>query len=344
MSADPEQVARASGARGRFRTLVVQPLPGIGDMIWHLPHLHAIAAASADGRVSLLAKPRSRADVLLRADPAIDEVIWVERNPGRHDGLLGCFRLADLLRGFGFQRVWVLHDSVRYVCAAWLGGIPERFAYGFGRQRWFQSSAVRLPSDADRHPIAKADRLLELHGLKRTEPEPVLPVDQSLVQALAERFPAAQSPWLALGIGSSESYKQWGQERFAELIRRLRARRALSVLIMGGGTDTPAAQWIAAQAGGSDVYDATDLPVDVSASLLSRCRLYVGNDTGFLNMAAAVGVDAIGLFGGSPPLRHSQRIHVVLPEGVGEPGYGDPYMERISVDAVVCEADRLLER
>ena len=36
---------------------VVQPLPGIGDMIWHLPHIRALAQAA--GRpVTLVAKRR----------------------------------------------------------------------------------------------------------------------------------------------------------------------------------------------------------------------------------------------------------------------------------------------
>ena len=43
------------------------------------------------------------------------------------------------------------------------------------------------------------------------------------------------------------------------------------------------------------------------------CALYLGNDTGLLNIAAATGVEAVGLFGGSPPLGHSRRIHPVLP-------------------------------
>lgn len=42
--------------------LVIQPLPGIGDMIWHLPHIHAIAAASPNGQVDILTKRRSLAD------------------------------------------------------------------------------------------------------------------------------------------------------------------------------------------------------------------------------------------------------------------------------------------
>ena len=332
-----------TAASGRFRTLVIQPLPGIGDMVWHLPHLHAIAAASPDERVSVLAKPRSRADILLRADESIDEVIWLERKPGQHDGFLGWFRLVDLLRRFGVQSVWVLHDSVRYISAAWFAQIPERRSFGFGQQRWFQTTPLHLPHDADRHPIAKADLLLKLHGLTTTEGAADLVVDHTLVKAVGESFAGAIEPWLAVGIGSSEPHKQWGRERFAELIRRLVVRRRVSIMIVGGAPDRPAAKWVIEQAGDENVFDATDLSVDVTAALLSRCRLYVGNDTGFLNIAAAVGVDALGLFGGSPPLRHSRHVHVVLPEGGIEAQYGDRYMERISVDSVEGAVNRLLD-
>ena len=71
------------------RLVVVQPLPGIGDMVWHLPHIRALAA-QAGGPVTLLAKPRSRADEIFAAEATVGDIIWVDRNPavgsGRHDG------------------------------------------------------------------------------------------------------------------------------------------------------------------------------------------------------------------------------------------------------------------
>ena len=66
----------------------------IGDMLWHLPHLRAIARAGTAGSVTLLTKRRSQADRLLAAEPAVGEILWVERNPGRHDGVSGILRLA----------------------------------------------------------------------------------------------------------------------------------------------------------------------------------------------------------------------------------------------------------
>ena len=42
--------------RSKGGTLIVQPLPGIGDTIWHLPHYKAIARAAPNGRITLLTK------------------------------------------------------------------------------------------------------------------------------------------------------------------------------------------------------------------------------------------------------------------------------------------------
>ena len=63
----------------RLNVAVVQPLPGIGDMIWHLPHLRALAAVC--GPLTLIAKPRSGAAELLAAEPAVRDIIWLDRNP-----------------------------------------------------------------------------------------------------------------------------------------------------------------------------------------------------------------------------------------------------------------------
>lgn len=335
MSSDESQAATDAPSQA---TLVIQPLPGIGDMVWHLPHLHALAQDSRDGQVSVLTKPRSRADLLLRADPAIDQVLWLERNPGKHDGFIGFWRLVRLLRQGNYERVWILHDSSRYHWAALLAGIPQRFGYGKGVQRYLQNSGIRLPKNAPKHPIEKADLLIELHALPRTESEPRLCADPELVAAVRQRFSHVPKPWVALGVGSSEPVKQWGQERFAALARELRKAHDVSIVVVGGTAESVMVEWILEQSGssGNRVFSAAGLPIDETAALLSLCALYVGNDTGFLNMSAALGVHAFGLFGGSPRLRHSEHIHAIVAEHGREPDYGSPHMADISVDRVMA--------
>ena len=314
------------------RTLIVQPLPGIGDMVWHLPHLRAIAATTHDGRVDILTKPRSQADRLLRAEPCVGRVLWLEREAGRHAGLSGLLRLAALLRRERYQRVWILHGSARYALATRLAGIPERIGYGIGLQALLLSVPVRLPTDRRHaHPIRRADALLDQLGISQDESEPRLTVDAQADRVVIERFAAWPTPWIALGIGSSEPWKQWGEQRFAELALALHQCQAGSIFIVGGPAERPLAEGIFARlrAGGGTAADAVALPLEQTVALLARCRGYVGNDTGVLNLAAALHVSAVGLFGGSPPLGHSRFIHPLLPPA------GDRGMAAIAVSQVL---------
>ena len=113
---------------------VIQPLPGIGDMVWHLPHIRAIAA-HAGQPVTVLSKPRSLADQLLFNEPAVARVDWLDRNPtgrrGIHDGFGGFGRLVRMLRAGAFGTVILLHHSDLLAAATWLAGIPDRRGYGW---------------------------------------------------------------------------------------------------------------------------------------------------------------------------------------------------------------------
>ncbi|MCP5158436.1 MAG: glycosyltransferase family 9 protein [Gammaproteobacteria bacterium] len=298
------------------RTLIVQPLPGIGDMVWHLPHIHAIAATTTTGQVDILTKPRSQADRLLCADPCVDRVLWLERDTGRHAGVQGVFRLAALLRQGAYQRAWFLHASARYVLAAWLAGIPERIGYGIGWQPWLLSIPVRLPAEFQHAPpMVRGDALLEMLKIARIEAEPRLPVSMAARQAVVERFVDWPQPWIALGIGSSEPWKQWGVARFAELALALHRQRSGSIFIVGGSGERLLADAILqrVQDSGGVAADAIALPLEQTAALLASSRCYIGNDTGVLNMAAALETPTLGLFGGSPPLNHSRFIHAITP-------------------------------
>jgi heptosyltransferase-2 len=327
--------------------LVIQPLPGIGDMVWHLPHIHAIAAASPSSQVDVLTKRRSLADRLLAADPAVSDIVWLERDTNRHAGVSGMLRLARELRLRRYRQCWILHGSTRYALTAWLAGIPERIGFGSGAQKWWLQRSTILPSiHQHEHPIDKANALLKRAGISMAESEPSLVLDPVLVEQVRATYTNCPQPWIALGIGSSEPNKQWGASKFAELAKRLLAQGA-SCLLIGGAAEASLAQHIVEQVGGdldpNRLRAVVASPIDTVAALLSCCEHYVGNDTGVLNMAAAVGVSCTGLFGGSMPLRHSKLIHCVEADasvmvdrnGLGMYEKGAEGMASISVEQVL---------
>ena len=114
-----------------MKVAVVQPLPGIGDTIWHLPHIRAIAAFTG-GPVTLVTKPRSAADQIFSAESTVSDCLWIDRNPenrrGRDEGL-GALGFVRKLRARNFDRIYLLHHSKTLAIYTALAGIPERYGY-----------------------------------------------------------------------------------------------------------------------------------------------------------------------------------------------------------------------
>jgi heptosyltransferase-2 len=314
---------------------VVQPLPGIGDMIWHLPHIRALAA-HVGAPVTLLAKPRSLADQIFQAEFTVRDVLWVDRNPeqrqGRHDGATGWLRLMASLRARRFSAVYVLHHSRTLALLMQAAGIPARYGYGYGTQRLFLNRGPYLPNSVfPRHPFEQASAWLAAAGIAVPDAEPILPVSQ--VARIAVRARLSGAP-VAIGVGSSEPYKQWGADRFAGLAKRLMAEGWRQIVLVGGAAEAALIAAIRARLGeeGQGVLVADGWPLPEVAALFESAQFFVGNDTGVMNMAAAVGIRTYALFGAVPPFHHSSRIVPITPPGGVDKATG---MARITIEDVL---------
>ena len=286
-------------------------------MVWHLPHIRALAAHFG-GPVTLLAKPRSVADQIFAAEDTVADVLWLDRNPerrrGAHDGASGLLRLVAALRRGCFRRVVLLHHSRTLAAACLAAGIPERYGYGAPLQRPFLNRPPSLSSSALRlHPFEQAGAWLEAAGIPLAEAEPCLPVAETARQLVRARLGSRR--FAVLGIGSSEPYKQWGAERFAALAAGLARTGFPRLVLVGGPAERRLAAEVAARAEGTgaDLLDALGWRLGEVAALCAEAAFYVGNDTGVMNLAAAVGTRTYGLFGAVPPFGHASQIVAVLP-------------------------------
>lgn len=324
-----------SGATGRVG--VIQPLAGIGDMIWFLPLLRGLAQSVPGQRFTLITKPKSQARHLFAGDPMFESILWIDRKPGgrrgAHEGIAGLFALASALRRERFQRIYVLHHSWRYACAAMLAGVPERYGYGFGRQRWFLNRPPHLdPSTRHGSTIDRVRAFGAAFGIPASEPR--LAIDASAREAVAQRFADRPHPWMALGVGASEPFKQWEANRFGALANALIERGWRSIFLIGAKAEAASADAILRNTKkDGPLVPVFDLSLDQVAALLASCRCFIGNDSGLLNMSAAVGIPSLGIFGGTAVLTHSALIHAVTPPD-GRISREDG-MRRIAVDAVL---------
>ena len=314
-------------------------------MVWHLPHIRALAQR-AGGRVTLVARPRSRADQLVGPDDGIGGVLWVERDrwtpDGRHQGVGGLLRLIAELRAMRFDAVVLLTRSRVLSLAMVAAGIPQRWGYGIGAQRLLLNRAPYLPEPARTcHPYDQATAWLNAAGIALTEPEPRLHVPDAARASARARLGSNAGAPVVLGIAASDAWKQWPTPAFGELAARLLDAAWPSLVLMGGTAESVIADAIV-QRLGADAARVTRVlgwHLRDVAAVLQGAAFYVGNDTAALNIAAAVGTRAYGLFGGTPVLRHSPSIVPVVPLGGPDRDTG---MARITVASVldVIAADR----
>src|ERR1700676_4755519 len=115
-------------------TVVIQAKQGIGDVIWHLPFIRAIAAATPAGIVTFLTLPSTHGRELLAGEPCVAQTLYYENRGSELARGLHLVRLTALLRTLRPETVWILDRSTRPALAAHAAGIPKRIGLGFGRQ------------------------------------------------------------------------------------------------------------------------------------------------------------------------------------------------------------------
>ena len=104
-----------------------------------------------------------------------------------------------------------------------------------------------------------------------------------------------QQMLIGMGVGSKMPAKVWPKDRYAALGRHIIEELGGVPIIFGGPEDREQGdslirEW---QTGANA---AGELTVRQAAAALSFCRLYVGNDTGTMHLAAAVGTQCVAMF------------------------------------------------
>ena len=299
---------------------VIQPKPGIGDVIWHLPFIRAIAAVSPGGRVTFLAPPTSGARELLVAEPAVAETIYFEHSGSELKRGVNLIRLVALLRRHRFRKIWILDRTIRPALAAFLAGIPERIGVGLTAQRRFITNDGIPLSHFHNFPIEWLVKLMADMGVPFTTTEPALRLPDETLTAIGKKFAAWPRPWLVLGVGASHPDKDWPDRRWMELLGGLRELSRGTIFLIGGPAQVARADNVIAGTLGAGALNACGLKLIEATALLAHADLFIGADSGPLNLAAAAGTDAFGFFGCTPVLKYSKYIHPIVPDGGPAPG------------------------
>jgi ADP-heptose:LPS heptosyltransferase len=192
------------------------------------------------------------------------------------------------------------------------------------------------------HDVEQNLRLLDALRVPRPAVAPWVPLTAD-DRAFADGFVAASSlegrSLAALHPGGAATglFRRWPRDNFEELAARLARDLGLGVVLVGGASERAMLEGIA-RAAGDGVVVAAGPPLGRIAAVIAKCRLFVGNDSGPLHIAAALGVPVVGIYGPTNEVRTAPYGlgHTVLTASVNcRPCYA--FGERFS-----CEFDQVM--
>lgn len=321
-----------------LRLLVLAP-NWLGDVVMATPllsflHRNKDVVRETLGRpLTLGLGVRSAWVDLFRDDHRIDELLVLERG-GRHAGLGGAFRLAKSMRQGGYDAVILGPPSLRTGLAAWLSGIPCRVGYRADGRALFLNRGVtprrRGSIHYSREMVHLGSVWLESLGLSPDNLQDEqgacsLPGCESLRPA---NLGAAGPVWaVAPGTTYGEA-KTWPVARLAEFIQLAAKQAGARFVFLGDAAargftaslkEQVPGDWSEDAQGDASLIDLTGKTgLTAAVEVLKAARVFVGNDSGLMHLAAALGVPTIGVFGSSNPdwtAPLGPQTRAVFPEG-----------------------------
>ncbi len=305
--------ARVQAPAAPQRVLVFH-VGSLGDTLVALPSFWAVRDAFPQARRVMLTKRPARDAIpvgrdILEGSGLFDDYLLYEgdhhaygRNPPRWRKWLGALNLIRKLRAGRFDLAVYLAPSTRDAVQVRRDQLFFRLA---GIRRVIGSQTPEDPGgsgavlEAERVLLRLVGTLVQPAALKRARRDLALTsADHCAIDRwLADRprAPSDAGPWVAFAPGSNLQSKLWPEDRFVAAGQALIERFGIWPVVVGGPEDTELADRLV-HAWGRGVSAAGVLPVRQSAALLERCRLFVGNDTGTMHLAAACDVPCIALF------------------------------------------------
>lgn len=326
MLASPQS---AVGAGAPQRVLIIKP-SALGDVATTLPLLCDLKEMFPKSRIDWLIDP-ALAD-LVRGHDAVNELIYFDRRKIAGWFTHGTARsnLRALMRTLNDNRYDMVLDAQGLLRSAFLARAsraPVRIGFADAREGarflYTHHSRVSRPSAL---AVVRMRSLAAVIGSPSGRAEFRMPIQSAALEKMAGLLPGSQSA-AAVIPGARWDAKRWSEHGYSQIVRHL-ADSGMKVVVLGAPGEQALCQQVVDQAGVAAVNLAGRTTLAELIAAISLCRIVIGNDSGPLHVAAALGRPLVGLYGPTNPESvgpYGQMDHVLRFEQAGE--YRDSGMQ-----------------
>ena len=296
------------------RICIVYTHHKLGDLIWQLPYVKAISEHHKLG-VDLIVRKKTQAKEILRD---LKHINLIEYNDFRKGMFywIDVFKLMKIFKINKYNYIYILDKVNKPAIAAKMCGVKNIIGPGIGNQKkWLTVKKYLTNDDWKLSYSEQSQKMLSLHSISIKKIYPSIEVN-------LERFRNGNSDLdisgkkIAFGIDSFEDYKMWYEEDFVKLADKLYEEGLFNYIYLICGKDKSYLADNIIKLSKKNYYiNCSNKNLAGIIFALKNSSFLVGNNSGPINLAAALNVESFGLIANDPidELKYS-KIKIITPE------------------------------
>ena len=272
----------------------------IGDLSILISSIHAISK-KIDKPITVLAQKNTRAKAILKHDPHVEEVIELNEKESK-----SFFHIVNKIKPKKFTNSYIFSDSIRFYLIAKLSGIKNNFQY-------------KLFSKKGKNFFKTAKEFTEKTLNTKIDSQSKIYFDKEEMNESKKKFNISDKEKnIVCGISASGPTKRWDIKNYINLLENLNSKSKCKFFLAGGPQDENLINEVVNSSIGNNCISFSKMTIDETIPIISACKFYVGNDTGWGHIASGLGLKSLFLFMDSPPSAYglySRNISIIVPNG-----------------------------
>ncbi len=286
----------------------------LGDLIWQLPYIKAISDHH-NQKVDLIVRKKTQAKNIFKDIRHINLINYNDFRKGIYYWV-DVFKLIGIFFTNKYTHVYILDKVNKPAIAARLSGVKNIIGPGISNQKkWLTVNKFLTNEDWKMSYSEQSQKLLSINSISLNSIYPEIEVDSKRYEKDHSDLMVAGKK-ISFGIDSFEDYKIWYEDYFIQLADKLYQKKMFDYVYLICGPDKSYLADTIIKNSKKDYFincSKKDLGGIVLA--LKNSDFFVGNNSGPLNLSAALNVQSFGLIANDPvdELKFS-KINIITPE------------------------------
>ena len=286
----------------------------LGDLIWQLPYIKAISDHHKQN-VDLIVREKTQAKNILKDLSHINLINYNNFRKGFFYWV-DVYKLMKIYLKNKYSHVYILDKVNKPAVAAKICGIKNIIGPGIGNQKkWLTVKNFLKQEDWNLSYSEQSQKILSINSISLKEVYPNISIN---INRLKNNNSDLLLPGkkISFGIDSFEDYKMWYEESFVKLAELLYQKNLFEqIYLICGQEKSYLAENIINLSDKNYFINCSNKNLGGIVLALKNSDFFVGNNSGPLNLSAALGVKSFGLIANDPidELKYS-KIQIITPE------------------------------